>query len=63
MTCKNTQLKVVEQRKITYTGLNNSHANLANIDGIVIATTSLGIGVEEGRILPGSLWNKKKKEN
>ena len=44
---------------ITYTRLDDSHANLAYIDGIVVTTASLGIRVEEGRILPGSLWNDK----
>lgn len=65
MTCKATRLKAVKQRKtrsdaiITYTRLDDSHTNLANIDGIIVAAASLGVGMEEGRILPGSLWNDK----
>lgn len=59
MTCKATWLKAVEQEKhdtiITYTRLDDSHTNLANIDGIIVATASLSVRVEEGRVLPGSL--------
>lgn len=59
MTCTAEWLEAVEQEKhdimITYTRLDDSHTNLANIDGIVVAAASLGIRVEEGGVLPGSL--------
>jgi hypothetical protein len=36
----------------SYTRFNNASTNLAHVQGIIVTTTAIGIGVDKGRIFP-----------